>query len=485
MQDFTGVPAVVDLAAMRDAMACARRRPAEDQPAGSRRPRHRPLGHRRRVRHRRWPSTRNVELEYERNRERYKFLKWGQQAFAQLPRRAARHRHLPPGQSRIPRPDGVDRRRTSDGDIDRLSGHAASAPTRHTTMVNGLGVLGWGVGGIEAEAAMLGQPVSMLIPGGDRLPPDRRAQGRRDRHRPGAHGHADAAQEGRRGQVRRVLRARPLQHDAGRPRHHRQHGARVRRHLRLLPGRRRDASTISTMSGARKFRIALVEAYSKAQGLFRTKGSPAIRYSPTRSNSTSRRVVPSMAGPKRPEGRIALPRRQPPGFSDRAGDRIQEAGRGRRSAPRSKAMATNSSHGDGVIAAITSCTNTSNPSVLIAAGLLARNAAEKGLRAKPWVKTSLAPGSQVVAAYLEEGGPADLSRQGRLQSCRLRLHHLHRQLGAAAGAGDLEVDQRQRPGRRRRAVRQPQLRRPRQPGRAGELPRLAAAGRRLCAGRAR
>ena len=160
-------------------------------------------------------------------------------------------------------------------------------------------------------------------------------------------------------------------------------------------------------------------------------------------------VVPSMAGPKRPEGRVALPA-VADGFAAAMASEYKKA------ADASKRYAVENrnfdlGHGDVVIAAITSCTNTSNPSVLIGAGLLARNAAAKGLTAKPWVKTSLAPGSQVVAEYLSNSGLQTRSRQGRLQPGRLRLHHLHRQFRPAAGR-DFEVDQRQRHHRRRRAV---------------------------------
>ena len=164
------------------------------------------------------------------------------------------------------------------------------------------------------------------------------------------------------------------------------------------------------------------------------------------------------------------------------GDGVQEDRRARQALCRSKAQSYDLGHGDVVIAAITSCTNTSNPSVLIGAGLLARNANRLGLKQKPWVKTSLAPGSQVVAEYLEKSGPAEGARPARLQPGRLRLHHLHRQFRAAAG-GDLQDHQRQGADRRGGALRQPQFRGPRLARRAGKLPRLAAAGRRLCAGR--
>ena len=206
-------------------------------------------------------------------------------------------------------------------------------------------------------------------------------------------------------------------------------------------------------------------------------------------------IEPSLAGPKRPQDRVAL-KEVKSSFIAVDGQGIQQGNGGgkefrahrshsamdRTSTRRRKGRSVEArllGHGDVVIAAITSCTNTSNPSVMVAAGLLARKAVAKGLTVKPWVKTSLAPGSQVVADYLREVRPAEGSRRARLQSGRLRLHHLHRQFRPAAG-GNLRGDQQERSGRRRGALGQPQFRRPRQRRRARQLSRLAAAGRRLC-----
>ena len=236
MQDFTGVPAVVDLAAMRDAMASLGGDPQKINPLV---PVDLVIDHSVIVDEFGTPLAfaRNVELEYERNEERYKFLKWGQQAFRNF-------RVVPPGtgichQVNLEYLAQTVWTNTEDGEITAYPDTCVGTDS-HTTMVNGLGVLGWGVGGIEAEAAMLGQPVSMLLPEviGFRL--TGKLKEGRHRDRPRAHRHADAAQEGRGRQVRRVLRLRPLQHDARRPRHDRQHGARIWRDLRLLPGRRRD-----------------------------------------------------------------------------------------------------------------------------------------------------------------------------------------------------------------------------------------------------
>ena len=188
-------------------------------------------------------------------------------------------------------------------------------------------------------------------------------------------------------------------------------------------------------------------------------------------------VEPSLAGPKRPQDRVAL-KDVKSGFAQSMDKEFGKAGEMDKRVPVEDRKHT-LGHGDVVIAAITSCTNTSNPSVMIAAGLLARKAVAKGLTVKPWVKTSLAPGSQVVGEYLSKSGLAEGPRQARLQSGRLRLHHLHRQFRPAA-AGDFQGDQRQRSGRRGGALRQSQFRGPRQRRRARQLSGVAAAGRRLC-----
>lgn len=189
-------------------------------------------------------------------------------------------------------------------------------------------------------------------------------------------------------------------------------------------------------SGRASARVALVEKYAKAQGLFRTSASPDPVFTELLTLDLGD-VVPSLAGPKRPEGRVALPA-VAEGFAAAMESDYKKALDGHRYSVEARNF--DLGHGDVVIAAITSCTNTSNPSVLIGAGLLARNAAAKGLKAKPWVKTSLAPGSQVVAEYLSNSGLQKDPRQGWLQPRRFRLHDLHRQFRPAAGR-NLEVDQ--------------------------------------------
>ena len=203
-------------------------------------------------------------------------------------------------------------------------------------------------------------------------------------------------------------------------------------------------------SGRSEEQIALVEAYCKEQGLFHTESTPEAIYSDTVELDLST-VEPSMAGPKRPQDRVTLS----------SGAHLVRAGAAHVAespAPKAHAASGNGHLQDGsvVIAAITSCTNTSNPYVLVAAGLLAKKAVEKGLATKPWVKTSLAPGSKVVTEYLTEAGADDVSRKAEVQPGGLRLHHVHRQLRAAA-LGDLARDPGQRTGRGFGALRQPQL----------------------------
>jgi len=397
MQDFTGVPAVVDLAAMRDGMTNLGGDPRKINPLV-------PVdlvidhsvivddfGNAQAFAH-------NVELEYERNGERYKFLKWGQNAFDNF-------RVVPPGtgichQVNLEYLAQVVWTGEAGGETlaypDTLVGTDS-----HTTMVNGLAVLGWGVGGIEAEAAMLGQAISMLVPEviGFRL--------------------TGSLKEGvtatdlvltvtqmlrKKGVVGKFvefygpgLSSMTLADRATISNMAPEYGATCG----FFPV---DAETIRylTVSGRADDRLALVEAYTKAQGLFRTDDTPEPVFTDALELDLGE-VVPSIAGPKRPEGRISLPDVKI-GFSKSLVDEYRHAASelGERHAVEGKDF--DLGHGDVVIAAITSCTNTSNPSVLIGAGLLARNAAEKGLTTKPWVKTSLAPGSQVVAAYLDSAG---------------------------------------------------------------------------------
>ena len=269
----------------------------------------------------------------------------------------------------------------------------------HTTMVNGLGVLGWGVGGIEAEAAMLGQPVSMLIP---------RVVGFK------LHGELPAGatatdlvltitemlrKHGVVGKFVEFYGAGVGLRAAGQPRHHRQHVAGVRLHLRHLPDRRRDA-VLPRLTGRPAEQLALVEAYAKAQGLWH-EADHEPSYSEYLELDLAT-VVPSIAGPKRPQDRVVLSEAKHR-FAEALPAYAKQA-----STPTPVTMEDGSQfvidNGAVVIASITSCTNTSNPQVMIGAALLAKNAVEKGLHAKPWVKTTLAPGSKVVTNYYERAG---------------------------------------------------------------------------------
>ena len=397
MQDFTGVPAVVDLAAMRDGMSALGGDPDKINPLvpvdlvidhsvivdefGSAKA----LG-------------RNVALEYERNGERYNFLKWGQGAFKNF-------RVVPPGTG-ICHQVNLEYLAQTVWTNTMADGTTVAYPDTlvgtdsHTTMVNGLAVLGWGVGGIEAEAAMLGQPQSMLIPEviGFKL--------------------TNRLNEGvtatdlvltvtqmlrKKGVVNKFvefygpgLDSMTLADRATIANMAPEYGATCG----FFPV---DDETLNylTISGRDEHRIALVEAYSRAQGLYRVKDDADPVFSDTIALDLAD-VVPSMAGPKRPEGRIALTGIKS-GFATSLDVEYKKPGELSKRVP-VEGRNFDLGHGDVVIAAITSCTNTSNPSVLIAAGLLARNAIEKGLTSKPWVKTSLAPGSQVVAAYLEKAG---------------------------------------------------------------------------------
>ncbi|MFN3868497.1 MAG: aconitate hydratase AcnA [Hyphomicrobiaceae bacterium] len=397
MQDFTGVPAVVDLAAMRDGMNSLGGDPKKINPlvpvdlvidhsvivdafgnAGA--------------------LNSNVALEYERNGERYNFLKWGQGAFENF-------RVVPPGTGICHQVNleylaqTVWTNQMEDGSTiaypDTLVGTDS-----HTTMVNGLAVLGWGVGGIEAEAAMLGQPQSMLLPEviGFKL------TGKLNEGVTATDLVLTVTQMLRKkGVVNKFvefygpgLDAMTLADRATIANMAPEYGATCG----FFPV---DGETINylDMSGRDAHRIALVEAYSKAQGLWRAAGSADPVFTDTLELDLGS-VVPSMAGPKRPEGRIALDQIKA-GFAVALESEYKKPGELGKAVP-VEGRDFELRHGDVVIAAITSCTNTSNPSVLVAAGLVARNAVQKGLRQKPWVKTSLAPGSQVVAAYLEKAG---------------------------------------------------------------------------------
>jgi aconitate hydratase len=413
MQDFTGVPAVVDLAAMRDAMKMLGGDPKKINPlvpvdlvidhsvivnfAGN-------VG----------AFKRNVEEEYKQNQERYEFLKWAQRSFEDF-------RVVPPGTGICHQVNLEYLAQTvwTKKDKVKIDGKVVPAELAypdtlvgtdsHTTMVNGLGVLGWGVGGIEAEAAMLGQPYSMLLPEviGVKL--------------------TGKLKEGVTATdlvltVTQMLRKRGV----------------VGKFVEFFGAGLSnlsiaDRATIGNMApeygatcgffpvdddtiqylrdtGRAADRIALVAAYAKAQGIYRTKTTPDPIFTDVLKLELSQ-VEPSLAGPKRPQDRIAL-KDVKQGF---AVSLDKEFGKGGEAGKRVPVEGRNHDlgHGDVVIAAITSCTNTSNPDVMMGAGLLARKANARGLTVKPWVKTSLAPGSQVVAEYLAKSGlQTDLDKLG-------------------------------------------------------------------------
>ena len=405
MQDFTGVPAVVDLASMRNAMEQLGGDPRLINPLS---PVDLVIDHSVMVDHFGGKDSfqKNVDMEFERNGERYAFLRWGQTAFDNF-------RVVPPGtgichQVNLEYLAQVVWTRDEDGRTfaypDTLVGTDS-----HTTMVNGLAVLGWGVGGIEAEAAMLGQPVTMLIPEvvGFKL--------------------TGALKEGATATdlvltVTQMLRAKGV---VGKFVEFYGPGL---DHLTLA-----DQATISNMApeygatcgffpvdeetlrylrftGREEARIALVEAYARAQGMWRDEDTPDPVFTDSLELDLGT-VEPSLAGPKRPQDKILLSKAAQAFTEDALKDFTGTAGRSVSVPVRDSNYEL--SDGDVVIAAITSCTNTSNPSVLVAAGLVARNARARGLTVKPWVKTSFAPGSQVVTDYLEASGlQADLDALG-------------------------------------------------------------------------
>ncbi|HEY1728896.1 MAG TPA: aconitate hydratase AcnA [Candidatus Baltobacteraceae bacterium] len=397
LQDFTGVPAVVDLAVMRDAIAKMGGDPKKINPL---QPVELVIDHS--VQVDAFGSAgafaRNGELEFERNRERYLFLKWGQGAFSNF-------RAVPPDTgivhqvnieflARVVFGAGGAGSPAPAGETDAYPDTVVGTDS-HTTMVNGLGVVAWGVGGIEAEAAMLGQPITMLIPEviGFRLTgnlkegvtaTDLVLTVTEMLRKKGVVGKfvefygkglsnlavADRTTLGNMSpEYGSTIAVFPVDH-------------RTLEYLRLT-GRSDD-------------QVALVEAYAKAQGLYRTDETPDATYADTLSLDLGE-VVPNLAGPRRPQDRVALSNVKSSFSSALAEWQKARGGNGK---------PTNGALGDGavVIAAITSCTNTSNPSVMIGAGLVAKKAVERGIKPKPWVKTSLAPGSQVVTDYLERAG---------------------------------------------------------------------------------
>ena len=419
LQDFTGVPCVVDLAAMRDAMVALGGDPTRINPL---QPVDLVIDHSVQVDEYGTDAALllNTELEFERNGERYQFLKWGQTALRNF-------RAVPPGtgichqvnleylaQVVFTAPDGSDTLAYCDSLVGTDS---------HTTMINGLGVLGWGVGGIEAEAAMLGQPVSMLIPEvigfrlHGKLPAGATATDlvltctemlRKKKvvgkfvefYGPGLSSLALADRA-------TIANMAP------------EYGAT----MGFFPV---DAETLKylRLSGRSDEQVALVEAYCKAQGLFRTDDTPDPVFTDTLELDLST-VVPSLAGPKRPQDRVPLSESKRMYREALAAQRAVQSGTAANGAAASTMVAEGGpadaagvsvtykdrtftlTDGHVVIAAITSCTNTSNPSVMLAAGLLAQKAVAKGLTTKPWVKTSLAPGSKVATEYFHKAGLMD------------------------------------------------------------------------------
>jgi aconitate hydratase len=411
LQDFTGVPCVVDLAAMRDAMKRLGGDPLQINPL---QPVELVVDHSVQVDEygSKTALLKNAELEFERNQERYRFLKWGQHGFRNF-------KAVPPDTGIVHQVNleflarVVMTAATPTSSIPIAYPDTLVGTDSHTTMVNGLGVLGWGVGGIEAEAAMLGQPVSMLLPHvvGVRL------QGRL----PEGTTATDLVLT-----VTQLLRKRgvvgtfveffgpglaqlPLADRATIANMAPEYGATCG----IFPI---DAETLRYLrfTGRAESQLQLVEAYAKEQGLWADANTPDAIYSATLTLDLAS-VEPSLAGPSRPQDRVNIPGvktsynaandayRARPKATKSAKIHLPQAAQEGEPTIESEA-ASNVVNGSVVIAAITSCTNTSNPSVLLAAGLLAKKAVAKGLTTKPWVKTSLAPGSKVVTEYLESAG---------------------------------------------------------------------------------
>ena len=396
LQDFTGVPAVVDLAAMRDGVVGLGGDPASINPL---QPAELVIDHSVQVDHFRGPDAfdLNVQLEFSRNMERYAFLKWGQEAFRNF-------KVVPPGTGIVHQINIEYLARVVCRDI--VDGHPVAYPDTlvgtdsHTTMVNGLGVVGWGVGGIEAEAAMLGQSISMLIPDvigfrlNGRLPEGTTATDLvltiTERLR--SYGVVGKFVEF----FGPGLASLTLADRATLGNMSPEYGSTVA----ICPV---DGMTLDylRLTGRDAAQVDLVEAYTKTQGLFATgDGEDPIYTDVVEFDLGS--VEPSLAGPKRPQDRVPLTQAKP-AFA-RALEDILGGPSGNGGGIARSATGDGLDHGAVVVAAITSCTNTSNPSVMIAAGLVARKAAERGMKPKPWVKTSLAPGSMVVTEYLRAAG---------------------------------------------------------------------------------
>ncbi|WP_448060301.1 aconitate hydratase AcnA [Cellulomonas hominis] len=430
MQDFTGVPCVVDLATMREAVAELGGDPARINPLA---PAELVIDHSVQidVAGRRDAFERNVDFEYRRNRERYQFLRWGQTAFDDF-------KVVPPGTgivhqvnieylARVVMTREMATPEGSQGSVLRAYPDTCVGTDSHTTMVNGLGVLGWGVGGIEAEAAMLGQPVSMLIP---------RVVGfKLSGSIPAGVTATDVVltitqQLRQHGVVGKFVEfygdgvaGVPLANRATIGNMSPEFGSTAA----IFPVDRVTLDYLR-LTGRSEQQLALVEAYAKEQGLWLDPGAPGYT-EPVFSEYLEldlSTVVPSIAGPKRPQDRIELSHakaafeRDLPNYAPEVLDSVDESEResfpasdspavgpqARRTVPvvDSTGRSFDLFHGAVAIASITSCTNTSNPSVMMAAALLAKKAVEHGLTAKPWVKTSMAPGSQVVTNYYEKAG---------------------------------------------------------------------------------
>jgi len=398
MQDFTGVPAIVDLAAMRDAMTLLGGDPDRINPLQQA---ELVIDHSVQVDSFGSGAAMdlNSELEYQRNQERYSFLKWGQKAFSNF-------RVVPPDtgivhQVNLEHLASVVFEMARDG-VTRAYPDTLVGTDSHTTMINGLGVLGWGVGGIEAEAAMLGQPISMLIPQvvGFKL----------DGHLPEGTTATDLVlmiveilrKEGVVGKFVEFfgdgLDTLSLADRATIANMAPEYGATCG----FFPV---DQETLDylKLSGRSDTGIALVEAYAREQGMFRQAGAAEANYTKTVALDLAE-VESSLAGPKRPQDRVPLK-----DIKQRFLQALEELKAERNIVSHPVSVNFDGEDvelGDGtvVIAAITSCTNTSNPSVMVGAGLVAKKAVELGLKVKPWVKTSLAPGSRVVTSYLEQAG---------------------------------------------------------------------------------
>ncbi len=401
MQDFTGVPAVVDLAAMRDAMRALGGDPEKINPL---QPAELVIDHSVQIDAfgSKDAMDLNAKLEYQRNQERYAFLKWGQKAFSNF-------KVVPPDTGIVHQVNLEYLARAvfaqENADMPQAYPDTLVGTDSHTTMVNGLGVLGWGVGGIEAEAAMLGQPISMLIPQvvGFRL----------DGELPEGATATDLVltvveQLRRHGVVGKFVEFFGDGLD----------------HLSLA-----DRATLANMApeygatcgifpideetlhylrltGRSDEQVALVEAYAREQGMFRVAGQPQAAYSSIVSLDMGS-VVPSLAGPKRPQDRVPLSDSKAMFRDALKALKTERKLDSHAVTTEVKGESVTLDDGSVVIASITSCTNTSNPSVMLGAGLVARKAAERGLKVKPWVKTSLAPGSRVVTEYLQQSGLLD------------------------------------------------------------------------------